>query len=287
MLLDLPDGRRLEVLVDGPADGMPLVCHWGTPSGAVPYPPMSDAAARRGLRTVVCSRPGYGRSTGRPGRTVADVAADVTAVLDALDADRFVTIGASGGGPHALACAALLTDRCAAAASVAGVAPYRAEGLDWLAGMGEENLVEFGAAVAGEAELSGYLEREAEVLATVQPADIVAAFGDLVSEVDKRSLTGAFAEFIAASVRHAVSTGIAGWCDDDLAFVRDWGFPLGDGARVTIWQGAQDRMVPYPHGQWLAAHLPDARAHLLPDEGHLSLVVTLDPILDELLEIAG
>ena len=138
MFINLPDGRHLEVLVEGPADGLPVVCHYGTPSGAVPYQALFDAAARHGLRAVVCSRPGYGDSTPRPGRSVADVAGDVAAVLDALGADRFVTYGTSGGGPHALACAALLPDRCLAAVSVAGVAPYRAEGLDWLAGMGPE-----------------------------------------------------------------------------------------------------------------------------------------------------
>ena len=143
MLTNLPDGRRLEVLVEGPADGLPLLVHTGTPSAPVRYGPLIDAATRLGLRTVVLSRPGYAEATPRPGRSVADVAGDVAAVLDAMGAGRFVTIGTSGGGPHALACAALLPDRCAAAACVAGVAPYPAEGLDWLAGMGRENVEEF------------------------------------------------------------------------------------------------------------------------------------------------
>ena len=288
MFINLPDGRHLEVLVEGPADGLPVVCHYGTPSGAVPYQALFDAAARHGLRAVVCSRPGYGDSTPRPGRSVADVAGDVAAVLDALGADRFVTYGTSGGGPHALACAALLPDRCAAAASVAGVAPFRAEGLDWLAGMGQENVEEFQAAVAGPDELSRYLQEQAHVLAAVDASQVVAAFGDLVSDVDKRSLTGGFAEYIAASFRRAVGTGIAGWRDDDLAFVHDWGFELGTGAPVAIWQGAQDRMVPYPHGEWLAAQYPGARVHLLPDEGHLTLVATgSDRVFAELVELAG
>jgi pimeloyl-ACP methyl ester carboxylesterase len=188
--MELPDGRRLEVLVAGPGNGMPLVLHRGTPSGAVRYRPVEDAAARRGLRTVVWSRPGYGDSTARPGRSVADVAADTAAVLDALGAGRFVTLGMSGGGPHALACAALLPDRCAAAASVAGVAPFRAEGLDWLAGMGPENVEEFTAAAAGEPELVRFLGTQVGVLATVQGPDVTAAFGELVSDVDRHCLTG-------------------------------------------------------------------------------------------------
>jgi pimeloyl-ACP methyl ester carboxylesterase len=114
---------------------------------------MADIAARYGLRTVLHARPGYAGSTPLPGRSVADVAADVAVVVDALGADEFVTVGWSGGGPHALATAALLPDRCLGAATIAGVAPYAAAGLDWLAGMGVENIEEFGAAVAGEPAL--------------------------------------------------------------------------------------------------------------------------------------
>ena len=288
MFVDLPDGRRIEVLVAGPEDGMPLVYHYGTPSAAVPHAPMIDAAARRGLRTVVYSRPGYGESTAQPGRSVADVAADTAAVLDALGAGRFVTVGTSGGGPHALACAALLPERCAAAASVAGVAPFGAEGLDWLAGMGRENIEEFGAATEGPDELTRFLEDQAKTVATVQATDIVEAFGDLVSDVDKRALTGDFAEFIAATFRRAVLHGIEGWRDDDLAFIRDWKFRPGDGAPVAIWQGGQDRMVPYAHGEWLAEHVPGARVHLLLDEGHLSLLIRVfGDVLDDLLDMAA
>jgi pimeloyl-ACP methyl ester carboxylesterase len=287
MFVDVPDGRRLEVLVAGPDKGMPLVYHYGTPSAAVPAPRAFDEAAKRGLRTVVFSRPGYGESTPRPGRSVADVAADTAAVLDALGADRFVTVGKSGGGPHALACAALLPERCAAAASVAGVAPFGAEGLDWLAGMGQDNLDEFGAAQEGPDELARFLEDQGKVLATVRASDVAEALGDLLSDVDRSVLTGDFAEFTAASFRRAVLHGIAGWRDDDLAFVRDWKFRPGDGAPVAIWQGGQDRMVPYAHGEWLAEHVPGARIHLLPDEGHLSLLIReFGRVLDDLLEMA-
>ncbi|HET6213032.1 MAG TPA: alpha/beta hydrolase, partial [Micromonosporaceae bacterium] len=223
-----------------------------------------------------------------PGRTVADAAADTRAVLDAYGHDRFVTLGWSGGGPHALACAALLPDRCAAAATLAGVAPYPADGLDWLAGMGPENVVEFGAATDGGAALTTYLEAEAAGLVGVTGDEVAQALGGLVSDVDTASLTGEFAAVVAEMFRRAVSTGIAGWRDDDLAFVRPWGFELaGLGVPVAIWQGGQDRMVPYAHGTWLAGRIPGARAHLYPDEGHLSLVGQLGRILDDLLDLAG
>jgi pimeloyl-ACP methyl ester carboxylesterase len=287
MNLDLPDGRTLEYVVGGPADGLPLVFHHGSPGAGVLFPPMAEAAGRHGLRMVTYSRPGYAGSTARPGRSVSDVATDIAALLDGLGAGDFVTLGWSGGGPHALATAALLPDRCRAAATMAGVGPYTGEGLDWFAGMGQENLDEFHAAVAGEEPLTAYLEKEAPGLARVTAADIVASLGDLVSEVDKGALTGAFAEYLAEQFRAAVSTGIAGWRDDDLAFVADWGFPL-DRFRVpvAIWQGAQDRMVPFEHGRWLAAHVAGAQAHLEPDEGHLSLVDKFEMIVADLARLA-
>ena len=284
-------GRQLEVLVAGPEDGLPLVFHEGTPAGLVTFPPMVDAAADRGLRTVLYARPGYGASTTQPGRRVADAAADVAAVLDALGATEFVTAGWSGGGPHALACAALLPGRCRSAATIAGVAPRDADGLDWLAGMGDGNLAEFAATAAGEAELTKFLTEEAGQLRGVTADQVAAGLGDLVSDADKAVITGEFASFLAASFTAALTPGIDGWRDDDLAFNQDWGFGLSalgvDGAApVAIWQGDQDRMVPFAHGQWLAARIPGATAHLIPGAGHLTLIDRFGLILDDLLSAA-
>jgi pimeloyl-ACP methyl ester carboxylesterase len=283
-----PGGRDLEVLVTGPADGLPLIFHHGTPGGVAVYEPMASAAAARGLRLVLYGRPGYGASTPVPGRLVADAAADVEAILDALSARRFVTAGWSGGGPHALACARLLPRRCMAAASLAGPAPYPAAGLNWLAGMGKANVEEFTVAMKGEPELSEMLTAMAPAVRETSGADLAEAMGDLISEADQDALRGELAEYIASSFRAGLSRGIAGWRDDDLAFVRDWGFsPLapGDAAPVAIWQGDQDRMVPYAHGEWLARHIPAARAHLMVGGGHLTM--QFDEIFDDLLELAG
>lgn len=287
------DGRTLDVLTLGPPDGLPLVFHSGTPAGLVAYGPMTETAAALGLRTVMYSRPGYGASSQYPGRLIADAAADVTAILDHLGAGPFVTAGWSGGGPHALACAALLPGRCLAAASMAGVAPYGGQGLDWLGDMAPENVQEFTAATDGEAALTSLLEAAAEELRDITAAALADSLGGLVSDADKAVASGDFAEYLAASFRAAVASGIAGWRDDDLAFVRDWGFTLGGGGNagdvpVTIWQGGQDRMVPYAHGAWLAGQLPGARAHLLPGEGHLTLAVTaFSEILADLLDLAA
>jgi pimeloyl-ACP methyl ester carboxylesterase len=284
----LADGRRLEVLAAGPSDGLPLFMHNGTPVGPVAYTPMADAAAERGLRMVICARPGYGDSTPRPGRRVADVTDDVTAVLDELGAPRFVTVGWSGGGPHALACAARLPGRCLAAATMAGVAPFTAEGLDWLAGMGEENVTEFSAAVAGVEQLMDYLDGEAADMATITGPEVADGFGDLASPADKAAATGGFADYLAASYRASVRTGTAGWRDDDLAFIRDWGFPAAapaGAAPVSVWQGDEDRMVPFAHGQWLASQIPAARTHFATGAGHMNL--PFGEVFAELVELSG
>src|ERR1700737_4010062 len=188
------------------------------------------------------------------------------------------------GGPHAPACAAPLADRCAAAATIAGVAPYPAEGLDWMADMGQDNVDEFSAALAGGETLEPAVQKWATELRNVQGLDVAASLRTLVSDVDKRSLTGEFADMLAESFRRGVSSGIAGWCDDDLAFVRPWGFDLGAIQRpVAVWQGGQDRMVPFAHGGWLVQHIRTAQVHLYPDEGHLSLAVaSLERIVTDL-----
>ncbi|HEY2304780.1 MAG TPA: alpha/beta hydrolase [Streptosporangiaceae bacterium] len=283
-------GRQLEVLASGPPGGLTVVLHNGTPAGLMPAPAIAAAAAGRGMRLVLYARPGYAGSTPDPGRRVRAAAADLAAVLDALGTGEFVTVGWSGGGPHALACAALLPGRCLAAATMAGAAPYQAEGLDWWHGMAPENLAEFQAAVAGPEALTTFLEPAGRELASMTGADVAAGLGDLASAADKAAVTGEFADYLAASFRAAVAGGVAGWRDDDLAFVTDWGFTMADagaGAPVAVWQGDQDMMVPWSHGQWLAAHIPGARAHLLPGEGHLTLVNTVGAILDDLLDLAG
>jgi len=280
--------RVIEAVATGASDGIALVFHHGTPAAATELAQLTDPALACALRTVYPSRAGYAGSTPRPGRTVADVVEDVVAVLDELGIERFLTLGWSGGGPHALACAALLPDRCLAAATLAGVAPREAAGLDWSSGMADENVAEFGAAETSEEALTAFLEGMAADLADVSGAELADALGGLVPEVDRAALHGDLAEAMAESFRRAVSSGVAGWRDDDLAFVRPWGFDLASiRVPVAIWQGSGDRMVPFAHGQWLAAHVPGARARLEPGEGHLSLIPALARILVDLRELAG
>jgi pimeloyl-ACP methyl ester carboxylesterase len=282
-----PDGRTLDTYVGGPERSVPLLFHNGTPSSGQLYAPFVEAAAQRGLRMVSFSRAGYGSSTRNPGRSVADVIPDVAAVLDQLDAHRFYTLGWSGGGPHALACAALLPARLISAATVGGIAPYDAEGLDWMAGMGQENIAGFSAALAGDAALHTFLEEVAPSFATVTPNEVAARLGNLVSDVDRSAMSGEAAAWLADVFRQSVRNGIWGWHDDELAFVRPWGFDVRDiNAPVAIWQGSQDRFTPFAHGEWLALHTPGVHAHLLAEHGHLSLGVdSFGVILDDLLTI--
>lgn len=288
--IGVADGRHLDAIVAGPPEGTPVVLHHGTPDANADFwPPDVAAAAERGLRLVGYSRPGSRDSDRHSGRTVADCAADTAAVLDALDLERFYTIGGSGGGPHALACAALLPDRVIVAATIAGVAPADANGLDWVAGMGAENVEEFEAVRAGPAALEQFINRWAPDLRTVTGEQVLAELGDLVSPPDAAVLSGEYAEFVAGELREALRSGIWGWFDDDVAILGDWGFDLDRiEVPVRIWHGRDDRFVPVSHGLWLARHVAGATAHILDGHGHLSLALGhFGAILDDLRAAAS
>lgn len=283
--LTTPDGRSLDVYLGGPPDGDVAVFHVGTPGAPVIYDPMIAAMAERGLRYVAWSRPGYGSSTRQPGRKVADVVDDFVTVIDHLEIDTALTFGWSGGGPHALACGALRPDRTRAVATIAGAAPYPAEGIDYMEGMGAENVAEFTAALESPQALIAFKELNWPVFRVVTGEACAASLGDLIDDVDRGALSGEFADWVAASFREALREGYWGWYDDDLELIRPWGFDLGKiEVPVHVWQGRHDRMVPFSHGQWLAAHIPTAIPHLFDDEGHLSLGVTrFGDVLDALV----
>lgn len=281
----LADGRALDIEVTGPDGGVPLLFHHGTPGAVTQLRAMRRAVHARGLRLVTYSRAGYGSSARRLGRRIVDVVEDVAAILDHLAAARCVVAGWSGGGPHALATAARLPERVAGVLCIAGVAPYEADGLDFLAGMGEQNVTEFGLATQGEAALRPYLEAEAVDLRNADAAGLIAGMATLLPEVDRAVLTDEFGEDMAANFVEALRTGVDGWLDDDLAFVTPWGFELAEIAvPAFLWQGSADLMVPFAHGQWLAERIPGVTAHLEAGEGHLSVAIgALDRMLDELV----
>jgi pimeloyl-ACP methyl ester carboxylesterase len=196
----------------------------------------------------------------------------VEALADHLGHAQFVTMGWSGGGPHAIATAALLPQRCAGAMSLAGVAPYGEPDLDFLAGMGEDNIAEFGAALEGDSSLEAFLSGAAGAMRDVTADQVIDAMRSLLPAVDQAHLTGQEAEEMAAELRWSLAHGIWGWFDDDIAFTRPWGFDLGTiTAPVQVWQGTDDLMVPFAHGQWLVQRLSSAEPRLVEGEGHLSL----------------
>ncbi|HET8614669.1 MAG TPA: alpha/beta hydrolase [Actinomycetales bacterium] len=286
--IDGPDGRTLDIEVTGPDGGDVLLFHHGTPGAVTQLRSVQRAVHARGLRLVTYSRPGYGSSPRQPGRRICDAATDVAAVLDHLEVASCLVAGWSGGGPHALATGALLADRVRAVLAIASVAPDGLRDLDLLAGMGEQNVEEFGLARTGEDALRPYLEAEAEQLANADAAGLVEGMASLLPEADRRVLTEEVGEDLAASFREALRTGVDGWLDDDLAFVAPWGFEVSQLAvPVTVWQGGADLMVPLSHGEWLCRNVSGATAHLVQGEGHISLTVgAIDEMLDDLVAVS-
>ncbi|HEX7084672.1 MAG TPA: alpha/beta fold hydrolase [Gaiellaceae bacterium] len=278
------DGRALAVGEGGDPAGRPVVVHHGTPSSGALYASWERAAAEQGIRLIGFDRAGYGGSTRAHGRDVAHVAGDVTAIADELGLERFATWGISGGGPHALACAALCDERLVAAASLAGVAPWDADGLDWLAGMGEGNLIEFDLAVTGEEALAPALEDERAALVAATPDQLVELLSTLLGQADRAVLTGAFAAWLVESTACGLESSAAGWVDDDLAFAKPWGFePAAIERPVLVVQGGDDRFVPPGHGAWLAERVPGAEALLDDADGHLTLIENRVPEVHEWL----
>ena len=280
--------RRLNAWLGGAEVGLALVFHTGTPAPPVDWATLDEAAKERGLRLITYARPGYSGSSRHPDRSVADAAVDTLAVVDEFGAREFVTLGYSGGGPHAVACAALLPGRCLAAASLAGVAPFDADDLDWMAGMADRNIKEYTTVLEGEAALRPYLTARVQRYSAVTGDEIAASLVGLVSDIDLAALTGEYADMWARSFRLAAQEGVEGWIDDDLAFVKPWGFDLAMiEVPVAVWHGRHDLAVPFAHGQWLGSHIASARSRLLDDEGHLSLVTNrLGDILSDIMELS-
>lgn len=265
-----PDGRVLAVAEWGDPAGVPLISHHGTPGGRISYWVDPTIYARHGLRRVTFDRPGYGESTRLPGRVVSDVVADVAAIADALGIDRFAVVGGSGGGPHALACAALLPERVLRCMAQVSVAPYEAEGLDWLAGQTQGNVEEFVAALDGDAAIRRVTERERQTLFERLAAGRMDFLGDSyeMAESDREQMARHVRE-IEDQFVNCLAPGVDGWVDDDIAFTRPWGFDVAS-IRVPVYlgYGRNDTLVPAAHGDWLAARIRDAKVVVL-EAGHL------------------
>ncbi|TDV52449.1 alpha/beta fold hydrolase [Actinophytocola oryzae] len=268
--LTLDDGRTLHYYDTG-GDGSPVFWHHGTPNIGTPPEPLSDASTRLGLRWISLDRPGYGGSTPLPGRNMASVVPCVAAVADALGIGTFAVMGHSSGGPHALACGALLPDRVRAVVGVSGPAPFGAEGLDWFTGMSAGSEASLRAAAAGRAAKEEY-----QASAEFDP--------DSFTPADEAAFDGPWGWF-GSVVRPAVADGPAALIDDDLANVTPWGFdPAAVTVPVLLMHGTGDRMVPASHSRWLAERCPTAELWTRPDEGHISVLRHAEATLDWLRE---
>jgi pimeloyl-ACP methyl ester carboxylesterase len=257
--LRLADGRTLHVYDTGRAGELTVFWHHGTPNIGAPPEPLFEVSDRLGIRWVSHDRPGYGGSTPRPGRTVGSVAEDVVAIADALDVERFAVFGHSGGGSHALACGALLSDRVIAVVSAAGIAPFGADGLDWFAGMSDSSLGSLRAAAAGRAAKEAYEVRDDNPEMEFAAADLAAFEGPW--------------GWFGSVVGPALEGGRGALVDDDLAYVSPWGAdPAAITAPVLLLHGGLDRTIPSTHAEWLAAHCPTAELRLSMQDGHISVL---------------
>jgi pimeloyl-ACP methyl ester carboxylesterase len=273
---------RLHVYDAGPDHAGPgqagsrlaVLWHHGTSNTGFPPEPLFPAARQRGIRWVSYDRPGYGGSTRRLGRDVASAAMDTACVADALGLGQFAVLGHSGGAPHALACGALLPDRVLGVICAAGLAPFRAEGLDWFAGMAPYGTALLRAAAGGRASLENYLVSSEFDPDQFTPADHAALVGEW-----------AWLGTVAGQARPDRHTGMA---DDELAYVAPWGFNPGQVTPpVLVLHGGQDRIVPSTHGAWLAGQARSAQLWLRPDDGHISVLSSAPAALDWLLEHAA
>jgi pimeloyl-ACP methyl ester carboxylesterase len=280
-------GRSVEYVVDGPRDAADLLLfHVGTPSAAVRYEHLANAAAASGLRTAIYSRAGYGRSSPRQGQRVADEAVTSAALADVLGFDRFFVAGWSGGGPAALACAALLPDRVRACLTLASIAPWAEVGDAFLAWQPQSDIAEWHT-LAGDDPSSLLPDYEAARpgFAAITRRQLAAWPGAPPSDTAATLEPAGFGAALARSIRRGVSSGVDGWLDEAIAHARDWGFRVADiRVPVVIRHGTLDPLVDVRHGRWLAATIPGARGVFVEDAGHGSIVLPWTEVVGQLVE---
>jgi pimeloyl-ACP methyl ester carboxylesterase len=270
--LQLDDGRTLRVYDTG-ADraAMALVWHHGSPQTGAPLEPLLSAAGARGIRLLSYGRPSYGGSTPRPGRDVASAAADVEQMANALGVGRFAVLGASGGGPHALACAALLPDRVTGTVCLAGIAPLT-DDFDWFGGMAADRGLR--AAIEGREARARFAASDEFDPESFTPADWAALAGGWSS--------------LGADVGLANDAGPDGLIDDDVAAVSPWGFNVTEiSTPVLLVQGGQDRVIPPAHAEWMLHRLRRSELWLRPNDGHISILDACPVAMDWLLANAA
>ena len=279
------DGRNVRYETAGARDGYPVFLLHGTPGSRIGPKPRAAVLYRLGIRLISHDRPGYGGSDRWPGRTVADCAADVERIADDLGLGTFAVVGRSGGGPHAMACAALLPDRVDRAAVLVSMAPAEADDIDWYAGMNDANVREFTAARLDEPKLVESLRMQADRTRR-SPLSLLDALRGQISGPDRRVVRDPEIErLLLETYAEAMRPGPYGWIDDTLALRRDWGFRLSDiRQRVRLWHGAEDNVVPASHTRWLAERIPRAEFEVQTETAHFGAMEILPDILSWLAQ---
>jgi pimeloyl-ACP methyl ester carboxylesterase len=251
--------RVVNYCLYGPQDGTPVISHSGSPGTRWKRPNVVSAIERSGVRMLVHDRPGYGGSTRLVGRHVGDAAEDVRRLADAVGWERFAVHGHSGGGPYALACAALLPERVTRCAVGAGLAPSNAEGVDFFGWLDPNRGKTFRLALEGEEKLRPAMaEAAAGIMAQIAAGgpEILPEPGQPAPTEPTRAIDDPAA---MARLRATFADSLDGWIDDQFAAIHPWGFDVAEIAiPVGIWHGSHDTRMPRAHSDWLAANIPTA-----------------------------
>jgi pimeloyl-ACP methyl ester carboxylesterase len=260
----------------------------GTPGSRLDLCFGEQLAADRGVRLVSFDRPGYGGSTPAP-FGLASIAADAHAVADGLGVARFATLGMSGGGPGALAAAAVAGGRVTRAGIASGAGPFQLvpgalEDLDDN-DRAAVSLLPGDPAAAAAAFAAGFGPL-AELSRVSGGSGVVSAFEDLLSPRDSELLHDQrFASAFTDTIREALRQGTSGGGWDNVSWIGEWDIDLSAiRCPVLLWYGSDDRFAPPAHGLCLSQNLPQARLVLRDGEGHLGIYEHLGEMLEALTE---
>jgi pimeloyl-ACP methyl ester carboxylesterase len=267
--LTLRDGRTLEYAEFGDPSGIPAVLFHGTPGSAAGGAIVADAASASGVRLVAPSRPGYGESTFSPPGLAASVP-DTLELADHLGLERFAVLGTSGGGPFALAVAAVAPDRVTSVSVLAGPGVYAEVKPEVL---GDDDRRALALAADGDVDgamtiMNGLGDAFLGKLRHLPPAEFAAALATIAPPgetwLDRHpDLKVVF----QADFQRAITT-TDGFSRDNLSWLGDWDFDLDAvTAPVRLVYGDSDGMSPLVHGEWLHARLPNSELHIIPG-GH-------------------
>lgn len=271
--ITLPDGRSLGFAEYGDPSGFPVFYFHGGQESRLSSAFMDPIARELQLRIIAPDRPGIGLSSFQEGRTLLDWGKDMADLADALGIGTFSVFGLSGGGPHVLACTLGFPDRIVKASIVSGTGPHNYKGK--LRGVWfPVKLMHWFAAGKNDKNLRKFIAREHKTLSE-KPQKRLRQLQKFLPKPDRVLLTDNPTygiEFIKAS-QEAYRQGMEAAVQEWKLYVSDWGFSLRDIQKhIVLWYGGKDKMAPKHRGTYLHQMLPNSTFHLMPNEGHFSLI---------------